>query len=197
MAVAAFLAALSAVPVRAQDPGAVRLDRAGTVVRVHAPAVSPAPVEGRVLGLRDGAVLVVGTDAGAEVDVPRSAIDRLEFSTGKRGHPWWGVVVGAIATGIPGAIYWSRECEGSCRVPGLEGFAMGALYYGVLPGFIVGSLIRTHDWQVLPLVHLDSAVGTERRPSPGVGLRITPAAGGGVGVGLRIALPAPSPGRRH
>ncbi len=180
------LVATSAVQsASAQELGAVRLDRAGTLARIYADTGS-APVEGRVQHLRADDMLVVRIATGAEVEVPRHTINRIEFSTGRRRHAWQGALIGAVAMGIPGAIYWSQECEGSCRLPGLEGFAIGALYYGVVPGFVIGSLIRTRSWRVLPLVYLDSAV--ERRILERVQLDVAPAPGAGVSLGLRITI---------
>jgi hypothetical protein len=175
-------------PALAQDLAEVRLDRAGTIVRVYtAPTLEP-PIEGNVRRLGPDGLLVIGTDMGYDIDVPRATIERIEFSTGRRGHPWWGAVAGAFVMGIPGAIYWSRECEGGCRVPALEGFALGALYFGVVPGFVIGSLIRTRDWRVLPLVYLDSAVG--RRAGTVFDVRLAPTAGGGLSLGVRLSLGA-------
>jgi hypothetical protein len=193
-AVAGALSAIQPDAVAAQNPADVRLDRAGTLVRVYSGARStePAftstavPVEGNVQRLRADGVLVIRTSGGVDVEVPKAGIQRVEFSTGKRGHPWWGVVIGAVVGGVPGAVYWSRECEGSCRLPGLEGFALGALYWGVVPGFVVGSLVRTHRWQDLPLGYLDTAV--ERRFPVPVELRVAPAPTGGVSLGIRVAF---------
>lgn len=173
-------------PLAAQPLSEVRLQRAGTIVRVHAVDIEPAPVEGVVRELRADDVLIIRTPDFKDLEIPRHRIERLEFSTGRRGHPWWGTVIGALAMGIPGAIYWNRECEGSCRYPALEGFALGALYFGVVPGFIIGSLVRTRDWRLLPLVYLDSAVGppTERTLEP----YFAPSASGRLTVGFRLSI---------
>lgn len=187
------LVVASASGAGAQELASVRLDRAGTLVRVQAPALGAEAVEGAVQGWA-GDRLVVRTGSGAEVEIPRDGIEHLEFSTGRHGHPWWGVVIGAFATGIPAAVWWNRECEGSCRLPALEGFAMGALTFGVVPGFVVGSLVRTRNWRMFPLVYLDGAVGGE--PSS-VGLHLGPAPAGGWSAGLRLPLggrPAGMPG---
>lgn len=171
---ALLLAGTSAVG--AQDLASVRLDRAGTRVRVQAPSLGAEPVEGAVQGWV-GDRLVVRTGTGADVEIPRDAIARLEFSTGRHGHPWWGVVIGTFAAGIPAAVWWNRECEGSCRLPALEGFALGALYFGVVPGFVVGSLVRTRNWRMLPLVYLD-----------GARLHLGPAPTGGWSAGIRVPV---------
>ena len=169
----------------AQELGTVRLDRAGTLTRLYTAPGAP-PIEGMVQRLRADDLLVVRIAAGADTEVALSSIDRIEFSTGKRRHGLQGALIGAVAMGIPGALYWSRECEGSCRLPGLEGFAIGALYYGVVPGFVIGSLIRTRRWRVLPLAYLDSAVG--RRTRDHVQLEVAPAPTGELSVGIRIPI---------
>lgn len=181
------------LPLAAQDLSEVRLDRAGTTVRIYRSDDDPTPLEGSVVRLRNDEVLVVRSPESVEVEVPRDDIRRLEFSTGRHGHPWWGTVIGAFAAGIPGAIYWNRECEGSCDYRVLEGFALGALYFGVVPGFVIGSLVRTRNWRPLPLVYLDSAVGggTPGRLQPYVG----PSPTGGIALGLRLSLSPSRTGR--
>jgi hypothetical protein len=125
----------------------VLLARPETRVRLEAPAVSPEPVEGRWRGETDGEVRIE-IDGGREVVVPRERVLRAEISTGRHRNAIWGAVVGMAVAGIPSAIYWHRECEGSCRTPALTGFLVGGSLYGALPGALVGALIRTRRWEV-------------------------------------------------
>lgn len=189
-AVAAVLAAVPALGgVAAQEPGDVRLNRAGTLVRIAAPGVADRTIEGQATEFVDG-VLTVRTSDGPDVRIPRDAIERLEYSTGRSGHPGWGAVIGTVAIGVPAAIYWSRECEGgsSCDRAGVKAFFGAGLVFGGLPGALVGALIRTRDWELLPLDYLDGAMGDP-------GLTLVPAVevdpGGRWSVGVKIPLGGP------
>ncbi|MBT8337174.1 MAG: hypothetical protein KJO11_11260 [Gemmatimonadetes bacterium] len=141
------------------------LVRPETRVRLDAPAASPDPIEGRWLG-EEGGDIRIGTEEGHEFVVARSQVRRAEISTERRRNALWGAVIGMVATGIPSAIYWSRECEGSCRAPAVSGFLLGGGLYGALPGAVIGALIRTRRWELWTGFDRASA-----SPSPAVGIR--------------------------
>ena len=76
------------------------------------------------------------TDEALESAAPTPVPAFLGLSRGSR----IGALSGGLVVGVYTAVYWNRECEGSCNSPALTGFLMGA-GVGALTGAIVGGLV--------------------------------------------------------
>lgn len=127
----------------------------GSRVRLAAPAALAGRVQGLVLTMDDDALLV-GTDHGPPVRVPREAITRLEVSTGRRGRALKGAAIGGaiggvVFAGIPREEYCvdyvgrGETCPSRAEMVG-TGVVGGALW-----GLLIGHLVKTDRWSSVPL----------------------------------------------
>lgn len=95
-----------------------------------------------------GLILVI--DEQAEIELPRARIQRLEMSYGRKGHSLAGLLIGAGAGALLGALEKpDKNCVGEGCLTRGENIGYGALGAGVLGG-LVGALIRTDRWLEIP-----------------------------------------------
>ncbi len=171
--VAVALTATALVPAgaHAQRPIVVRLDR-GMAVRLH---IASVPVVGTIEGWADDSALIFRTVDGMVTHVERDDVERFEYSYGPRVHPLEGAAVGMLAGGLIFGVQF--------------GPAIGLVYgpiYGFISGLVLGALVRTHDWQAVPLHLIDHAVGAAGESSPR--LHLTSEAPGVVSLGLSLPI---------
>lgn len=102
------------------------------------------------------------------VALPRSSIGGLEISKGRRGHPWWGLAIGAGAGALLGAIETpdDESCVAENCYTRAENITYGSLGGGLI-GALVGALCRTEQWLEIPSEGLAVRVGANRL-GPGV-----------------------------
>lgn len=140
--VAIALATLPALRLATQEP----LLTPGTRVRIAAPSVAPAQLIGTVRASDKDTLVVDVADRMSPVIIPVASVETIELSRGRHAHTWQGVGVGFLVGGVVGAAL-GASCEGDFLCPGPAG---GALVLGVvamLPGALVGALIRTERWE--------------------------------------------------
>jgi len=172
--------AILLLPVARAIPQSMDAVREGTRIRMSGPTIQGSPLVGTLVGV-DALRLTLELDASHELQsVPRSAVEKLEVSRGRRSYTKKGALIGfgmgAIVAGAAlvavssGANGWSVDSgdvvAGVCLLGG-GGAALGAL---------VGAGSSTERWE---------EAGPERFV-----LRIVPTPGG-VGVSARLLL-APS-----
>jgi hypothetical protein len=166
---AAALALIPAAPIHAQRR-LVELPP-GTPIRVAAPEVVPARLEGALAGIRSDSLFVAG--AADTVGVPLRAVRSLEARI-KHTHAATG---GRLGLALGGAIGFAVGKGVSCS-PGeyicAEQFGPVLLYsaLGGFAGLVVGGQIGKYEWQPVTL--------------EGVRLSVFPLAPRGVAVALRF-----------
>ncbi len=148
--------------------------RLGDRVRITPSDVAEERFGGSYQGGRDESLIVVGE--GDTITIPISGIATLERQEGTRGRGGRGALIGLAVLGVVGLVAADTCPEGDSD--GLEYVCKTAVVGigvlgGALLGAIVGSLIRTENWVVVPLV--------EVAPSGGIGTAR------GVSFGLRFA----------
>jgi hypothetical protein len=142
----------------------------GAPVRITAPLVSSRHLTG-TLAAADEREIVVLLPNAERMTVPRSAVTRLEWSPGRRGHAIGGALVGAVLGGAFFAYASAALCEAENCGPSMEATLVGA-GLGALPGAGIGALIRTRRW-------------TQASPSR-VQVLLLPVRGRGVGVSATL-----------
>ena len=140
----------------------------GSKVRLSAPTVATGRIQGVVLEA-DQEFLIVGGRRPDPLRVSRRAVTRVEVVTGRRGHAWMGMWIGA---GIGALLAGSNPCvnEGCA-----EGFSPEFAVYGALLGGMsgagIGALIKSDRWTEIPVDRLHVGLGPVR--GRGVGLRVS------------------------
>src|SRR5688500_16532492 len=116
--------------------------------RVRITPATPTPViVGRLLAVSDSTLLVRRQRGKGDITIPRSAIQRLELSTGtRRGvNAGWGALIGLGVGGVVGYYSvgenpWWFDRRGAAVFGGATGAAAGSLL-----GLVVGSFERWRD----------------------------------------------------
>jgi hypothetical protein len=149
------LSLLAGVPAHAQeraDPFAPVI--VGSRVRLRAPTALTGRIQGTVMEKNEQTLLLSGPD-GQPIRVPRAAISQLELSTGRRGNPLKGTLIGAAIGAAAFAVIPSDDfCADlqpgeSCPSKG-EQVALGAVG-GAFWGVILGLVIKGDRWSAVPL----------------------------------------------
>jgi hypothetical protein len=148
----------------------------GAVVRVETITASDTPLVGTYWGMRGDAFGVLH-DRAALLQIPVTEIESLEMRTGTKGHFWWGALVGGAVTGL--AVASGFHQDGAEAVTSPLGFAI----LGGLVGGVIGSQIRTEQWQPVDPPEPSRVLAEEPRteilgyptPDPGHRLRVSTA----------------------
>jgi hypothetical protein len=128
----------------------------GTLVRVHAPSVSPVPLTGTLLEGNDRE-LVLFQPASGRKTIPIDTITRLQWSEGRHNRAgsfakWGAVGMGGLmaitfAAGVSEFGDYFCKSRGGCAVLGATmGGINGAMY-----GALIGVTVRTYDWKDLSI----------------------------------------------
>ena len=147
----------------------------GTRVRVTASGAARQQLAGNIVAVDEKALTVV--DDGKPVRVPRELVTKLDVSWGRRRNVWQGLLIGAAAGGVIGAILplCSPDLSGQevCSTRG-ELLTGGVITFGGL-GTIAGVFVKSDKWVETPV----DGVRISLQPGP---------SGRGVGVALRLAF---------
>ncbi len=147
----------------------------GTRVRVTAPGAGRQQLAGNIVAVDEKALTVI--DDGRPVRVPHELITKLDVSWGRKRHVWQGLLVGAAAGGLIGAVLplCTQDMSGyeTCSTRG-ELITGGVIGFGGV-GAMLGALVKSDKWVETPLDGVR------------IGLRSGPS-GRGVGVALRLAF---------
>ena len=145
-----FLASASNPPLAAQGTASV-----GAGDRVRVTTARGTTHDGLVHTLRPGA-LELGA-AGESVTLLITSVELLEVHRGTRGRAGRGALIGALVSGVIGAVWARQWCvtASNCVQHRLvvAGFGVGLLP-GALLGAAVGSLVRSDRWEEVPLERL-------------------------------------------
>ena len=130
----------------------------GSRVRLQAPSVMEGYVEGLVLGVDDGALLI-GSDHAPPVRVPHDAVARLEVSTGRRGHALQGMAIGgAVGGAVFGVINAEEYCAEyyatSTTCPSRAEMVGIGVFGGAAWGLLIGHLVKGDRWSKVPAERL-------------------------------------------
>ncbi|HEX9279792.1 MAG TPA: hypothetical protein VF890_04055 [Gemmatimonadales bacterium] len=162
-----------------QAPSAVPTLQPGAVVRVAAPQVAAAPIEGRVQIADGDALWIEESSAAAAVRVPWSAVTALQVR-----HRRDGTSMGFVAGGIVGGLVTIgvlqralRHDSGSQPIRAVKGELKGVLWgtvgasAGGLLGAAIGSRFHSDRWEAVRL-GIAPVVMDPRRVGFGVDVRI-------------------------
>lgn len=132
--------------------------------------LTPTPVQGRVLAVREDSLDVLISESAATVVVVLPCITRFEVMRGTRNHRGLGAAVGA---GVLGVAFPLLARKGSCRDQVWECTLyafLGGVLAGASVGNIVGSFVHTPNWKEISL-----ATVQEQPPplEPGQRVRVT------------------------
>ena len=131
----------------------------GTRVRVSAPGASRPQLTGNIAAVDEKTLTVIND--GQPVRVPRELITRLDVGWGRKRHVWQGLLIGAAAGGLIGAVLpLCDSYSGSCSTRG-EQVTGGVVGFGIL-GAIVGNKVKSDTWVEAPL----GQVRVSLRPGP-------------------------------
>jgi hypothetical protein len=169
-ALAALLVTLAAAPLAAQERTAPVV---GERVRISGPALSPRKWRGELVEVRGDTLVVLREPTMRRVEVPPSAVRRLEVRRPRSrieglGHGLLlGVSIGA-ATGVAAGLVADGDggCYDWCFAPVVYGIAGAAA--GTVLGAIVGVAMPGEKWVAVP--------------------RAAPATAGGVAVSVGVKL---------
>ena len=163
----AMMSALERPPDLAQDARIGVLAPAsgplvGTRVRVTAPGTAGGPMEkvGNVLTVDQRTLTIINEDS-ERVSFQREFVARLDVSMGQRRHVVSGLLIGAAAGGILGALLGPECYEGICFTRGEHAAVLG-LAFG-LGGAIEGWQTKSDTWVETPLDQ--ASVGLGQAPS--------------------------------
>lgn len=148
---------------RSDDQGPIVV---GSRVRLRAPSILEGRIEGLVLDADDHALLV-GTDHGPPLRVPRDAVARLEVSTGRRGHALQGMAIGGAAAGVMFALldeeeYCAEYVDPSETCPGRAEMVGMGVVGGAAWGLLIGHLVKGHRWSQVPLERVQVSLAPAR-----------------------------------
>jgi hypothetical protein len=154
-----LVAAVAPSAAVAQEPTPVQ---PGQRVRVRSLLAHRPVVTGAVESIgRD--TLVVRPEAGAAAAIPLSSIARLEVSRGRHSRWLTGLVVGAGAGAVTGAIIGAAtHDEDDWLFSAGENAVLGAVLFtpiGALTGTVIGLLVKTERWKSVPLDRVRPTVG--------------------------------------
>ena len=162
-----------------QTPAPVPTLEQGAVVRVSAPQLAAAPIEGRVQIADQDAVWIQESSAAPAQRVPWSAITALQVR-----HRRDGIATGFVAGGIVGGLVTIgvlqrtlRHDSGSQPIRAIKGELKGVLWgtvgasAGGLLGAAIGSRFRSDRWEAVRL-GIAPVVMDPRRVGFGVDVRI-------------------------
>lgn len=146
---------------RSDDQGPIVV---GSRVRLRAPSILEGRIEGLVLDADDHALLV-GTDHGLPLRVPRDEVARLEVSTGRRGRALQGAAIGGAigAAGfavIPRDEYCVDYAPGTC--PGRAEMVGIGVVGGALWGLLIGHFAKADRWCQVPLERVQVSLAPAR-----------------------------------
>ena len=133
--------------------------KAGVLVRITAPAMSPAPVIGTLIASDDLGLTLVTIDAGT-VTLPRDAVTRMEWSSGRRSQSGPFALKGAIAVGSAFAVVGAlvNGDDSGERVRGAAVLATGGAVWGALAGALIGAFKHSYQWKEGPAPGLQASV---------------------------------------
>jgi hypothetical protein len=143
-----------------EDPSAgdqVRMST-GTRVRIKVSNKSESFV-GNVLEIDDVRVTML-TETDSQIDIPRNSIAKLEVHNGKKRHTWLGLLIGAGAGAVLGAIEGPTCVGDECYTR--AGNAVVSALGGGLVGMLVGALVTTDRWIAIPTEHFHVQVNGRR-----------------------------------
>lgn len=131
----------------------------GTRVRITVSDNSESLV-GNVLEIDDVRVSML-TETASRIDIPRNSIAKLEVHNGKKRHTWLGLLIGAGAGAVIGAIE-GPTCVGDECYTRAGNAGISAAGAGVV-GMLVGALITTDRWIEVPTEHFHVQVSGRKR----------------------------------
>ena len=141
----------------------------GARVRVTASGGLRQQLTGNILS-QDEKTLTIIDDGGQPVKVPREIVTRLDVSWGRKRHALPGLLIGAAAGGLIGAILPLCDGYNPCSTRG-ELLTGGVVGFGAI-GALVGAFVKSDKWVEIPLDRgrVSLRAGPSRR---GVGLALT------------------------
>ena len=149
-------------------------------VTAMAPGRFSGVIEGQLLKIGADSISLADSDGPAVTELPTSSITRVEVSSGRRRHTKLGLLIGAGAGILAGALVWSGLSEVGCGTEG-EPFtdcprdpAGGAVTFAVSAGLgaLTGALIQTDRWVDVPVSRLRVSLAPARS-SRGIAMGLT------------------------
>jgi hypothetical protein len=161
------LAAVLLVPLPLQAEEAHPVGR-GSHVRVSATSVAKR-VEGYVESI-DNTTLTLRSDDRSRIALPLSTVTNLELAVGRRGHAKMGALIG---TGF-GVLSLAVLCQGEdCfQSSGDYGAAVLVTATTAAVGALIGTLIKTDKWIVIPTRPPSARLGPGSQPRLAAGIAI-------------------------
>lgn len=160
-AVAAALVFLIPLGLRAQQDSALR---SGARVRVTAPDVANGQITGSLVSLGDSSLVL------PDGEIPLASITALEVSRGTKSHAATGALTGFVIGLLGGALAVYSFCTDSFFGPCTGGEVVGSMAVMTIPptllGALIGALIRTEQWEEVPLGEI--GVGPSQHAGDGI-----------------------------
>jgi hypothetical protein len=141
----------------------------GSKVRFFAPTT----IEGQQKGIIqhvDEKALTLTLDNRTSITVPRSAITRLELSTGQKRQWVKGMVIGGVieGVGLAATATIQQDCSAAsnsndlCFTSRAEAFGVGVAV-GAIAGAGIGALFKSDRWNAVPLEAVRVSLARTRR----------------------------------
>ena len=161
------LVAVLLVPLRLQADEALPVGR-GSHVRVSATSVAKR-VEGYVESI-DNTTLSVRSENRSMISLPLSTVTNLEVAVGRRGHARTGALIG---TGF-GVLSLAVLCQGEDCFQSSEDYGTAVLTTATTAavGALIGTLIKSDKWIVIPTRPPSARLGPGSEPRRAAGIAI-------------------------
>ena len=141
----------------------------GSHVRVSATSVARR-LEGRVESI-DDTTLALRSENGSMTALPLSTVTNLEVAVGRRGHARTGAAIGAGFGALSIAVLC--QGEGECfQSSGDYGAAVLATATTAACGALIGALIKSDKWIVIPTRPPSARLGPGSEPGLAAGIAI-------------------------
>jgi hypothetical protein len=162
-------ATLLALVVQLVSPGVAQAQEQETLlgpapgdhVRLRAPSVSARRLIGSVLEADAGGIRLKLEDQKEPLEVPLSAVTRLEIGRGRRSLAREGALIGAAIVVVPWGAWAVAECAGECMGEALVGVGLVAATSALL-GALVGTVFKTERWERHGISRVGAAIGPRR-----------------------------------
>ena len=158
-------------PARADEPHQVT---PGTLCRVTAPTLGATPLIGTLVESTDLELIFAGPEIGRRA-IPRGAVTRLEWSSGRRSRTGRFALYGALLGVALGAGTNYADPQGECTTNKGSCAVLGGLLGGVLlgaTGAVVGLAVRTYDWKETSPPRSNVSVSPAIVPGEGAGVAV-------------------------
>ncbi len=132
---------------------------AAVLVRVTAPTISETPLIGTLVASNDRGVTLATFETGVKT-IPRDAVTRMEWSSGRRSQSGAFARKGAIAVGLAFAVVGAivYDDDSGERAKGAVLGAAGGAVWGALGGALVGAFTHSYQWKEGPAPGLEASV---------------------------------------